>query len=114
MMTLRASSCIRRVARSRGCHSPRRHMRDSCRRRSPQARLRAREGDADGAEKLLLRAAELAPSDPEPPLVLGNVAGFLRRDAAAAEQHYIRSLKIEPRWDAHYFLAKARGDHAPK
>ena len=28
-------------------------MRDSCRRRSPQARLRAREGDADGAEKLL-------------------------------------------------------------
>ena len=107
-MTLRASSCIRRVARS---HSPRPH---ACRRRSPQARLRAREGDADGAEKLLLRAAELAPSDPEPPLVLGNVAGFLRRDAAAAEQHYIRSLKIEPRWDAHYFLAKARGDHAPK
>ncbi len=89
-------------------------MRDSCRRRSPQARLRAREGDADGAEKLLLRAAELAPSDPEPPLVLGNVAGFLRRDAAAAEQHYIRSLKIEPRWDAHYFLAKARGDHSPR
>ena len=73
-----------------------------------RARLAARVPDAAGADKLLAEAQALAPSNAEAALLRGNVAAFLTQDAATAETHYVRTLQLEARWDAHFFLGKVQ------
>ena len=73
-----------------------------------RAKLAARVPDAAGADKLLVEAQALAPSNAEAALLRGNVAAFLRQDAVAAEAHYVRTLQLEARWDAHFFLGKVQ------
>ena len=73
-----------------------------------RAKLAARVPDAAGADKLLVDAQALAPSNAEAALLRGNVAAFLLQDAVAAEAHYVRTLQLEARWEAHFFLGKVQ------
>ena len=72
----------------------------------PQARALANKGDAAGADELLVQASQLAPDDPQPLLLRGNIAAFLQRKHAEGAAFFHQSIALRPTFEAHFFLGK--------